>query len=354
MFHRNYIAIKSLLNVGLNNITIVFYSKVKWAEEEANSCNATTDEVCPYQCKPWAQPYGWCNINFIRTTSLSFGWDWGPLAASVGIWKSIYIQAYNSAVIRDWLVYTIPYKKDYTKWDLMFVAFVDAGQTNVLYPAIDKPNSKASINGIVRVVVSELNINKSVNITLNQFEEVNISINIGVINNPELWWPNEYGVQKLYSAQINFIATNNQMDEGHKRDFGFKEIQLMQPIAPGNKGNLFYFQINNVTIPVHGTNWIPMDQFQDQRRINASFMQTLFDALNTSHQNMIRVNGVGIYEHDYFYELCDKYGILIWHDMMWCDAAYWMPSSFVKSSTKEVIDQVRRIQKHPSIAIWSG
>ena len=36
----------------------------------------------------------------------------------------------------------------------------------------------------------------------------------------------------------------------------------------------------------------------------------------------IRDRGGGIYEADYFYELCDREGILIWQDFMYACAVY--------------------------------
>ncbi|CAG2103600.1 unnamed protein product, partial [Medioppia subpectinata] len=70
--------------------------------------------------------------------------------------------------------------------------------------------------------------------------------------------------------------------------------------------------------------------------------------------NMMRVWGGGVYESDLFYELADEYGIMIWQDFMFACALYPAHKEFLDSVNNEVITQVRRIQHHPSIAIWSG
>ncbi|CAG2180030.1 unnamed protein product [Oppiella nova] len=70
--------------------------------------------------------------------------------------------------------------------------------------------------------------------------------------------------------------------------------------------------------------------------------------------NMMRVWGGGVYESDLFYQLADEYGIMIWQDFMFaCELSPATPE-FLDSVKTEVIQQVRRLQHHPSIAIWAG
>jgi beta-mannosidase len=70
--------------------------------------------------------------------------------------------------------------------------------------------------------------------------------------------------------------------------------------------------------------------------------------------NMLRVWGGGIYELDEFYELADELGIMIWHDFMFACALYPTHPNFLKSVDTEVVQNVQRLQHHPSIAIWAG
>ena len=112
-----------------------------------------------------------------------------------------------------------------------------------------------------------------------------------------------------------------------------------------------------VQIPVKGSNWIPADAFESRVSRDApgtTRLAPLFAALKSSHQNMIRNWGGGIYQRDSFYDLADEHGILIWEDLMWACAQYAAPPDFLLSSAKEVRDNVRRLQSHPSIAIWAG
>ena len=400
MFQRNSIEIKKFLKVGSNKISIEFPSKVIWAQATANTCNVPQDGLCPYQC-PGSQQHGFCNVNFIRTEPCSFSWDWGPAFASVGIWKTLYLQAYNDAVIRDVLIYAFPingsyagneyYKSklnltpqdiksmsdeeliditlkskgidgddiDYSQWNVTVVAYIDSGNTNVLNPSqavIDylneKKQIKADINGQIRVMFDGLNVDQKMSVSLNNYQEVNVSFKIGEIKNVNPWFPNKWGDQQLYNVNTTFIDSKGAEDTGKTQDFGFRQIEVNQDPLPG--GTAFYFKVNGVKVVVHGSNWIPADAFESPQRVNVSSMEKLFIGLAESGQNMIRNWGGGIYQHGFVYELADKYGIMVWEDFMWACAAYWVNEDYLTSSAKEVIDQVRRIQHHPSIAIWAG
>lgn len=70
-----------------------------------------------------------------------------------------------------------------------------------------------------------------------------------------------------------------------------------------------------------GTNWIP-SHILPEKSFDTEKVRFLLGTVRDAHMNMIRVWGGGIYETDYFYDLADEYGILIWQDMMFACAMY--------------------------------
>ena len=70
--------------------------------------------------------------------------------------------------------------------------------------------------------------------------------------------------------------------------------------------------------------------------------------------NMIRVWGGGWYEDDYFYDLADSLHIAVWQDFMFANTMYPMSEDWKTSVQQELNDNIKRLSKHPCIALWCG
>lgn len=92
MFLRYRFDVKNEMTEGTNELIIKFQSAVTGAK----NLNITV----PPQCPPLTYS-GECHVNLIRKMQASFAWDWGLAAPSVGIWKKVFLELYDSAVIRD-------------------------------------------------------------------------------------------------------------------------------------------------------------------------------------------------------------------------------------------------------------
>jgi beta-mannosidase len=111
------------------------------------------------------------------------------------------------------------------------------------------------------------------------------------------------------------------------RLIGFRTVELVQHnYSAGINGTSFYFRINSRPIFVKGSNWIPPDSFQE--RVTDQKIQQLLISAQLVGINMLRIWGGGIYERDYFYEIADRLGIMLWHDFMFTDSLYVSPSLF--------------------------
>lgn len=87
-----------------------------------------------------------------------------------------------------------------------------------------------------------------------------------------------------------------------------------------------------------GSNWIPISAFPAQQ--HSTRLKFLFKSITEANFNVLRVWGGGMYETDEFYNLADKYGILIWQDLMFACSLYPTNKEFINNVLSEVEQQV--------------
>ena len=82
-------------------------------------------------------------------------------------------------------------------------------------------------------------------------------------------------------------------------------------------------------------------------------LETSIRLHSEANLNMIR-NWVGQSTTEKFYQLCDKYGILVWNDFWLANPSDGPDPLNNKLFLDNVSDAVKRYRNHPSIAIWCG
>jgi beta-mannosidase len=199
-----------------------------------------------------------------------------------------------------------------------------------------------------------------INSSSDESGELKIHFNITVKKSDiNLWWPNGAGNQTLYNLKVKWEDSKLNDVDRHQRKFlkdsktikiGFRTIELVQESM--SNGLSFYFKVNGVSIFMKGSNWIP-SHILPEKLSQKQKVGELLRAARDANMNMLRVWGGGVYESDLFYSLADEYGILIWQDMMFACAMYPADENFLDSVREEIKQQTRRLQKHPSIALFA-
>ena len=129
-----------------------------------------------------------------------------------------------------------------------------------------------------------------------------------------------------------------------------RKIELVQ--QPDSLGKSFYFKIDDKPVYMKGANYIPSDAFLS--RVTKKEYEKIVLSAKDANMNMLRVWGGGVYEDDYFYDLCDKYGINVWQDFMFAGTMVPGDKAFFDNVKEEVQYQVKRLRHHPSIVLWCG
>ena len=167
----------------------------------------------------------------------------------------------------------------------------------------------------------------------------------------ELWWPIGYGKQPLYSYKVELFRDGKVIDYKEGK-LGYRDVSLEQ--RPLDTELLSYqLKVNDKPIYMKGSNWVPIDCFTGCLE-NEKYKRLLMQAVD-ANINVLRIWGGGIYEIDYFYDLCDELGIMVWQDLMFACAD--IPEDneeFVKNASEEIEYQVKRLRNHVSLVYWCG
>ncbi len=132
----------------------------------------------------------------------------------------------------------------------------------------------------------------------------------------------------------------------------WNKIELRQ--EQDSIGQSFTFYRDGKPLFIKGANWIPVHSFPVDDKANRDRYRTLLCSAKEAGFNMLRVWGGGIYEHDYFYNLCDSLGIMVWQDFIFAGTPYPDSPDMLQSIREEVRQQVSRIAKHPCVVLWCG
>lgn len=309
MFRTWRIPVKDILKPGENKLLIKFKSALSVGKQLA--------QKIPFKLPETPR-------STIRKAQYQFGWDWGPRFLGAGVWKEVYLDFWNQAKIAHVQIEQKNLSKE--KSDLSF-------------------NIELNVDHAGKYLISVNNEEKHVRLKSGK-NKVTLPL---TQKNPELWWPNGWGEAKLYDYVVKLYKGKTLLGE-KTLHHGFRTVELIQ--MKDKVGKSFYFKVNGKPIYIKGTNWIPADFFP--YRVTDEKYDQLVKAAADAHMNMIRVWGGGIYEDDAFYEATDKYGILVWQDFMFAGSFYPADKAFQNNVRQEVKDQVKRLENHPSIALWCG
>lgn len=269
---------------------------------------------------------------FARKAGYHYGWDWGPRIVTSGIWRDVYLEG----------------------WD-------DARIENVFYDQRNVNSKSASVNTVVEVfandVVSDAVVQVKDNRTAKILGTKKVQLQKGfnkidipfVIKNPKLWW--SLGLGEAYMYNFSTIIIKDGATLASQNDnVGLRSVKVIH--KPDEYGKSFYIELNGRPVFAKGANYIPQHMFVPSLTTE-DYERTIMDAVK-ANMNMLRIWGGGIYENKIFYDLCDKYGIMVWQDFMYACSMYPAEGALLENMRQEAIQNVRRLRNHPSIALWCG
>lgn len=267
---------------------------------------------------------------FSRKPQYQSGWDWAPTIKTMGIWRKVSLLSYNTARIEDIFFQTKSISDSLA--EVVADIEVEILEEEKVTIKIENKTTGESFSETFKTTPKQ----KKYEIPF-------------TINNPKLWWTHILGEPFLYDIQVELIHKGSVL-ETHSKKLGIRSIELVT--EKDSIGESFYFKLNEKPVYMKGANYIPQQMMES--KVNRQKYSELINDAVLANMNMLRVWGGGIYEDDYFYELCDEKGILIWQDFMFAGGMYPGDKAFLDNVKAEAIDNVKRLRNHPSIALWCG
>lgn len=264
----------------------------------------------------------------------TIGWDWLPAIRDrdTGIWQKVTLSTTGDVLLKDPLVTTdLPLPRT----DL-----TDIGVQSTVENISDKP-----LTGILEGRIDNLLFKREITLAPHSSQVVSFDAQNTPslhIMHPRLWWPNGYGAQNLYRLHLQF-RLQNEITDAEDVQFGVRKITYSVP----GSGNLT-ISVNGVPIFIRGGDWgldealkrVPRERLEAQIRMH-----------QLAHLNLIR-NWVGQSTSEDFYELCDKYGLLLWDEFFQPNPSDGPNPTDLDTYVANVREKILRFRNHPSIAVW--
>ncbi len=328
MFSKYEISIRDLKKEN-NTLRIIFHSAVNKSDSIANLYYENNNIK--------GLPGG--NQVFTRKAAYQYGWDFAPRYVTCGIWKDVYIEAWNYAKISK--IITSIDKLTTEEAKINFRINIDCA------PFIAHKNYTYILTNLNENVIYDSatfgNFHSSHSLTIIDFEFS------AVIHSPKLWWCNGLGEPHLYTFKLIVKSEDKKIDEKIIK-VGLRKIELV--MEKDEYGESYYFKLNGKPVFIKGANYVPADILPSQ--ISKDKYKSLISSAKESNMNMLRIWGGGIYENDYFYSLCDSLGIMVWQDFMFACGMYPDSTEYKYKIINEVKDNFERLCNHPCIALWCG
>ena len=264
----------------------------------------------------------------------TLGWDWIPAIRDrdTGIWQRVFLSATGPVIVKDPLVTTdLPLPRTDSA-DVMVQATVE----NVS----DKPQK-----GFLKGTIENIAFKQQVELAAHSKQTVTFDAKTTPalhMEHPRLWWPNGYGEPNMYRLHLSFDQGSRASDASDV-DFGVRKISYS---VPGT--DTLTISVNGVEVFIRGGDW-GLDEAM--KRIPRERLDAQIHMHQLAHLNMIR-NWVGQSTSEDFYELCDKYGIMVWDEFFQPNPGDGPNPTDIDTYMANVRDKILRFRNHPSIVLW--
>lgn len=303
-----------------NTITVCFTSPYRYIEEY--------DDRGMFETYAVTQKKSPC----IRKVNSSFGWDWGPDLADMGILREISVFSTDLGYLECFRHYCKFLPDGSVQLEL---------DTDVHCLGSGELRAELALQDTAKPFYDCKSVSFS---QCQQFSRLFFRI-----PEPQRWNPVGYGKPTLYDLTLT-LSRGSETQTYHYR-IGLRQVEIDD--RPDEYGTNFSVKINGNRVFLKGACYIPEDSVLP--RVTPKRTKRLLDFVKDYNHNVVRIWGGGYYPTDDFYDYCDENGILVWQDLMFACAAYNISDEdFRRLVIEETVANVRRFRHHTSVFLISG
>lgn len=251
----------------------------------------------------------------VRKAHSMMGWDWGPRMPDMGIWRDVYLVEKDSSEISD---VQITQRHEDGKVYLFVSVARDGGECEILLTSPDG-------------------------------ETICLQEGENLINSPKLWMPNQLGEQHLYKLTVALKESGVEVDYREMK-LGLRDMKLVR--EKDEYGECFHHRVNGVDFFAMGADYIPEDGIFS--RITPERTRELLTHCKSCNFNAIRVWGGGYYPDDWFFDICDELGLVVFFDLMFACSTYEPDEAMKKIIETEIRQNLTRIRHHACLGLICG
>lgn len=270
---------------------------------------------------------------FVRKAHFMTGWDFAPEMINVGLFRPVELRLYEEAALE---AVTLRQQTDPSMARLFVKAQVNTIEACEVEMAVTITDPDGRVVGTLSEVTP-------VQAGVTQLEQM------ARIQQPRLWWPNGLGNQPLYTVTTILLVDDREVDRDEKT-VGFRSLEFSN--AWDEYGREFTFTINGVKPFIKGANYVPEDCLMSRR--NRERTERLLRDCAAAHYNMIRVWGGGIYPDEWFFDLCDELGLMVWLDFMFACCFLDDDPVLIEATKKEAVQNLWRFSHRTCLALMCG
>jgi len=284
----------------------------------------------------WLGQFGYTSQMKEWKPRFNYTWDWTPRIVQIGIWDEILLEITDGREIKSFRCNT----------DADFQSSTGILEMKIQADARDNDCLRLSLERNGEVIRKE-------EILISQTKAIEIVWrNIPI----ELWWPNLEGDQPLYNVRCVLLDSNRNELDSVVRRVGFRKIEWKPCEDATPEADPWICVVNGRPVFLQGANWVPpLPNFADVKPDDYRKLLELYKDLGA---NILRVWGGAILEREYFYDMCDELGLMVWQEFPLSSSGVesWPPED--DKSIEEMVSIARsyieRRSHHVSLIIWCG